>query len=213
MMEVHTGPIIIFDPSRFGLPPIPIQNPFTDTAIEEWDKRLTQGYRITAVSGSDDKGTNPKEGFYGMTSTEVYATELSRPALIEAVQAGHAYVRTFGASGIPPLGIPPSPTLEMKAVAPDGQEGMFGDTLAADQAEVTITVDKGLGQTLEIIRNGEIVQTVPITSDHFVYPFQAIRAEDEGPLGTYWRIQTSTTRIIGARVLTTIGNPIFLKGA
>jgi hypothetical protein len=213
MMEVHTGPIIIFDPSRFGLPPDPIQNPFTDTAIEEWDMRLMQGYRISAVSGSDDKGTNPKEGFYGMTSTEVYATELSRPALIEAVQAGHAYVRTFGAVGIPPLGIPPSPTLEMTAATSDGQNGMFGDTLAADKADVTVTVDKGIGQTLEIIQNGDIVETVPITSDHFVFPFNATRTGDEGPLGTFWRIQTSTTRIIGSRVLTTIGNPIFLKGS
>ncbi len=155
MMEVHTGPMIIPDPSRYGLPPYPIVNPFTQPAIDEWAKRLMQGYRITAVTGSDDKGTNPREGFYGMTSTEVYASELSRPALIEAIQAGHAYVRTFGAVGIPPLGIPPSPTLEMTAVTPDGQQGMFGDTLAADAAQVTVTVKNGVGQTLEIFRNDE----------------------------------------------------------
>ena len=212
MMEVHTGPMIIPDPSRYELPPNPIVNPFTATAIDAWVMQLMQGHRITAVSGSDDKGTNPKEGFYGMTSTEVYATELSRPALIEAVQAGHAYVRTFGGIGIPPLGIPPSPTLEMTAVTPDGQQGMFGDTLAANQAEVTVTVNNGLGQDLEIFRNEDLVQTVPITSNPFVFKFEVSRSGDEGPLGTFWRIQTRGT-FIGLSVPTTIGNPIFLKGS
>src|SRR6266542_1732326 len=214
MMEVHTGPIIIPDPSRYDLPPYPIANPFTQTAIDAWVMRLRQGYRVTGVSGSDDKGTNPKEGFYGMTSTEVYATELSRAALIEAVQAGHAYVRTFGAVGLPPLGIPPSPTLEMTAVTLDGQEGMFGDTLAADGAKATVTVNNGGGQTLEIFRNDESVpvQPVPITSNPFVFRFDASRGGNEGPLGTFWRIQTRGT-FLGVSVPTTVGNPIFLKGS
>ncbi len=218
MMEVHTGPIIIPDPSRYGLPKIPIANPFTQTAIDAWVTRLQQGYRITAVSGSDDKGTNPAEGFYGMTSTEVYAPELSRPALIEAVQAGHAYVRTFGAVGLPPLGIPPSPTLEITAVTSDGQEGMFGDSLGADEAEVTVTVNNGVGQTLEIFRNNESApaQTVLIDSNPFVFHFHANRGGNEGPLGTFWRVQTrGTFSVLGVplSVPTTIGNPIFLTGA
>jgi hypothetical protein len=209
-MEVLTGPIIV-DPRPF-LPYEKIQNPFTESAIAMWDSKLLAGYRITAVSGSDDK-----TGFgLGVNATSVYASELSRSALDAALRAGHAYVRTFGVHGNPYLQLPAlSPTVEMAAQAPDGQTGMFGDTLTADQAEVTVRVHGGDGQVLEIIRNGVKVQTVPITGGDFEYSFTAHRSADEGPLGTFWRLQTKVISIPGVTgsVLTSIGNPIFLTGS
>lgn len=207
-IEVLTGPVIQDLSEIIGGPPKLVQNPFAESAIELWEDLLLQGFKITAVSGSDDK-----EGpGYGMNATAVFARELSRPALIEALRAGHAYVRTLGVRGERALGFPPSPTLEMTAVTADGQRGMFGDSLTADQAEVTVTVTGGLGQTLEVIRDGEMVQTVSIDADPFVFSFTATRAPDEGPLGTFWRVQTRTTALVDAAVLTTIGNPIFLTG-
>jgi hypothetical protein len=103
----------------------------------------------------------------------------------------------------------------MTAQAPDGQSGMYGDTLSADQAEMTVRVHGGDGQTLEIIRNGVKVQTVPITGDDFEYSFTAHRSADEGPLGTFWRLQTKVDSMPGVTgsVLTSIGNPIFLTGS
>ena len=98
-------------------------NPFVETAVDEWEGYLAEGYRITAVSGSDDK-----EGdHYGATATQVYAEQLSRPALIEALDAGHAYVQARGVAD--------SPTLELTATGADGTTGMFGDTLVTDTAE------------------------------------------------------------------------------
>ena len=88
---------------------------------------------------------------------------------------------------------------------------MFGDTLTgvgmANTVMLHIHVTGGNGQTLRVTRNGTELTTVPVASDDFSLDQPAVRTTDEGPLGTYYRIETqdSMTR-------TTIGNPIFLKG-
>lgn len=168
-------------------------NPFVATATDLWDEQLLAGHRITAVSGSDDK-LGPD---LGSSATAVYADELSRPALTEAVLAGHAYVRTRGVAD--------SPALEMEVTTADGQTGIFGDTLVADEAEVTVTVTEGDGQVLNVIRNGEEVDSVVVRGDPFTHTFTADRSADEGPLGTFWRVETDD-----GESLTTIGNPVFL---
>lgn len=195
-IEVLTGPIVV-DPTQLGGPATPrgMENPFTRQAIDYWEDKLLEGHKITAVSGSDDKA-GPG---IGMNATAVHADELSRAGLTEALRAGRAYVRTRG--------VHDSPALEMRAVAADGQEGTFGDTLAADAAAVTVSVDGGSGQLLTIIADGRPVEVVPITDDEWSHTFTATRSEDSGPLGTFWRVET-----LDDTSLTTIGNPIFLSG-
>jgi hypothetical protein len=193
-IEVVTGPVLVAsdfgraEPGEGGF-----ANPFVPTAIDFWEERLLAGYKITAVSGSDDK-LGPD---FGMTTTSVYAEELSRAGLTAAIRAGHAYVRARGVDG--------SPALELEARTPDGQEGIVGDTLVGDTAEVTVTVRDGSGQTLGIVANGREVEEVPVTSDPFTHTFTATRRAREGPLGTFWRVETAD-----AESLTTISNPIFL---
>jgi hypothetical protein len=171
----------------------PPANPFVQTAIDKWTGLLDAGHRITAVSGSDDK-TGPH---LGSSATAVYAEELSRPALVEAVRAGHAYVRARG--------VHHSPALELRAVDDEGRWGTFGDTLVARRATVTVTVRGGTGQTLRILRNGAEVGRAPVTSDPFTHAFIAHRAPDEGPLGTFWGVET-----LDDLAQTTIANPVFL---
>ena len=48
-------------------------NPFVRTAVEQWEGNLAEGYRLTAVSGSDDKAGDS----YGEDRDEVYAEQLS----------------------------------------------------------------------------------------------------------------------------------------
>jgi len=182
-VEILTGPMIVEN----GLP-----NPFVPTAIEFWEDRLEAGYKITAVSGSDDK-LGPG---LGSSATAVYADELSRAGLTDAIQAGHAYVRT--------LGVEDSPSLELVATSGD-RTGIFGDTLHSDSAEVTVTVRGGDGQTIRIYRDGVLVGTVPIVGDDFTHTFTATRDQSSGPLGTFYRIET-----FNGQVQTTIANPIFL---
>jgi hypothetical protein len=100
-----------------------------------------------------------------------------------------------------------SPTLEMTATTADGQTGMFGDTLTAEEATLTVTVRGGMGQLLRILVNGLPILQLPIVSDPFTHTQPIARVPLlEGPLGTAWRVETLDTQS-----LTTIGNPVFLR--
>jgi len=207
-MEVVTGPIVA-TAGDLGVP-LPAgsaEQPFVTTAIQKWEGLLMQGYKITAVSGSDSKGVDaPEERTrkgYGSSATAVYADQLSRSALTRAIQAGHAYVRTRGVAG--------SPAVTFEATTADGQHGMYGDTLSVSDGEVatlSTTVTGGVGQLLTYFQNGVPVLTVPVVTDPFVstLPTAVRNRLTEGPLGTLWRIE-----LRDAQTRTVIGNPIFLK--
>jgi hypothetical protein len=151
------------------------------------------------VSGSDDK-LGPD---LGSSATAVYAEELSRPGLVEAIRAGHAYVRTRGVADSPELGL--------TATSADGQRGMFGDTLRADTAEVTVAIRGAAGQLLVISRDGTPVDVQPIAGDDATHTFTATRDPGSGPLGTFWRVDTvSPGSATNGPYFTTIANPVFL---
>lgn len=200
-IEVLTGPALV-NPADFQLPDfgVEVANPFMRSAIDLWESLLNRGHRITAVSGSDDK-SGPG---LGSSATAVLADQLSRPALAEAIRAGRAYVRTRGVAG--------SPALDMGVTASDGQTGTFGSTVVLDRpgatAALTVTVTGGAGQSLRLVRNGDDLQVVPITTDSFTHTFPLSRVPSEGPLGTWYRVET-----YDARSRTTIGNPVFLTGS
>ena len=171
-------------------------------AIDRWEALLRHGFDITAVSGSDSKGveSEPERRGYGSSATAVYADELSRPALIEALRDGHAYVRARGARAARRSSSP--------AVAADGAAGDDRRHPRRRRAELTVTIRGGSGQTLTILRDGEPVGLpVPITSDPFTHTWTADRDGASGPLGTFWRVD-----VADAQALTVITNPIFLDG-
>jgi hypothetical protein len=174
-----------------------IENPFMGSAIEFWEQLLNRGHRVTAVCGSDVK----KGKGLGSCATAVFARELSRAGLTEAIRDGRAYVRTRGVAD--------SPELELTARTADGRTGTFGACLevAADETvEVRVSVRAGGGQSLRVVRNGDEVDVVRVRGEHFVHEIAATRAPaDEGPLGTWWRVET-----FDDRSRTTIGNPVFL---
>lgn len=175
-----------------------VANPFVRTAVERWEGLLQAGHRLTAVSGSDDKSGDG----YGSTSTMVWAEQLSRAAVDEALRRGHAYVRGLGQD---------SPELEVTATAPDGSTGLFGDTLVTDTAELVWRVRGGEGQVLSVRRNGVEVERVPITGADVTHAVTADRVPDEGPLGTFWGAEVlDVTRFPGSEVPTVIANPVFL---
>lgn len=195
-MELVTGPLHVGSDS-LGLPDlgVEIMNPFILTAILEWEGHLRAGRRITAVSGSDDK-LGPD---FGTAVTRVYAEELSRPALVEAVRAGRAYIQTQGVDG---------PTLDFTAKAPDGSTAMMGDTLFSNRATMSVTVTGAVGQLLTVNRNGLPAGAALITSDPYTHTFSATAGAGSGPLGTFYRLDTFD---LGIQAFTTISNPIFLN--
>ena len=175
-----------------------VPNPFVRTAVELWESELRAGHRVTAVSGSDDKLGDK----YGKTSTMVYAKELSRAAVDEALRRGHAYVRGLGKL---------SPTFDATATAPDGTTAMLGDTLVARTASWKLTVNGGAGDVLAIRRDGKDVERIPVVGDHFEHEVALDRDAAEGPLGTFWGAEVlDTNRSPGAELPMVIANPVFL---
>ncbi len=205
LVEVVSGPPIATG-GDIGLPlPGETENPFIATAIDWWLDKLRQGFRITAVSASDSKGVDaPEERArkgYGSSATQVYAQELSRPALREALRAGRAYIQVRGVAD--------SPRAELRLSTAAGEEGSFGSSVAADQAMLQITLEGAQGQLLTIFRDALPVLTLPVATDPFVYEQPIFRVPfDEGPLGTIWRFETRD-----ARSRTLISNPVYLRAA
>ena len=85
---------------------------------------------------------------------------------------------------------------------------MMGDTVVGDTSTMTVRVTDGAGQRLRVLRNGVEAAVVDVTSSPFVHSFTADRTDDEGPLGTFWGVQT-----FDDLSLTTISNPILLADA
>lgn len=203
-VEVVTGPPLV-DGADVGLPSLGVQieNPFITTAIDWWLDKLRQGFFMTAVSASDYKGVaSPAERErigYGSSATQIYAAELSRSGIREALQQGRAYVQVRGVND--------SPTAELMVTTSDGQQGGFGSQLQADQATAQISLQGASGQILTLYRDQVPVYSQVVTTDHYVGNFTMFRVPfDEGPLGSIWRFET---RDIASRTL--ISNPVFLQ--
>jgi hypothetical protein len=73
---------------------------------------------------------------------------------------------------------------------------------------MTVIVTAGRGQVLRLVRNGDDLGAVPVDADPFRHSFSIGRVPGEGPLGTWYRVETSD-----ARGRTAIGNPVFLQGS
>ena len=194
--KVHTIEVVNVGVQRpgDGLP-----NPFVETAIDFWEGKLLDGFHIAPTGGSDDKlGPN-----YGIPATAVFAEQLSRDALKAAIDAGHVWIAARGVAQSPELGF--------SATAGE-QTAIFGDTLTSDTAEFTVTVKGGQGHVLYIYRDGQTIESVPVTSDDFTHTFTGTAAPTANPLGSYYRVETREIGTFGPPgLLSTLGMPIFLK--
>ena len=196
-IEVLTGPVE-YDASYLGGPAggPAIEFPFLQTAVDLWEDLLLSGYRVTAVSGSDAKDA----AGHGVNATAVYAEELSRPALREALRQQRAYVRTRGVAD--------SPELELTASIGD-ETVMMGGTLHGDQATLHVTLRGAQGHTVDVIRNGITVALIPVPTDDFTVDVPVLRGPDGGPLGSFVRVDVRDPG--GIRSI--VSNPIWLAEA
>src|SRR5829696_1763947 len=153
--EVNTGP------AAFGGT---APNPFTRTAITEWDSLRKRNYPLTGVSVSDshDAGQpdGPTESPIGNGRTVVYADELSEDGVRRAVQAGHAYVKNFA----------DSPDLRFTAKA-GGRMAIMGDALPGRAAALAadVTGATGKGWTLSLLRDGKVIDGNPVDARRVLY--------------------------------------------
>jgi hypothetical protein len=69
------------------------------SAVAFWNTALDSGYRLTGIGGSDNhRPMQPLEqiGSVGSPTTVVYATELSTPAILAGIRAGHVFMDLAG---------------------------------------------------------------------------------------------------------------------
>lgn len=67
--------------------------------IPFWDTQLNNGCRLTGIGGSDNHRPMTaldRPGSVGDPTTVVYATELSAPAILDGIRAGHVFVDISG---------------------------------------------------------------------------------------------------------------------
>lgn len=141
-----------------------VVNPLNLIALNNWDKMLQQGYRITAIGGSDDHSAGRNEtairANIGTPTTVVYAEKLSPKAIWEGIAAGHVYILNEGKSHL---------SIEFTATG-GGRTAMMGDRIEADEISYQIKVKNAAFKWLVIVENGFPLAR-PITSDDYEYSF------------------------------------------
>jgi len=96
----------------------------------------------------------------------VHADALSKSAVVAALQAGRSFVTR----------LPDGVELYLTATGVDDQRQIMGGTVygaPTDVVELEILVRRAGGMRLTIVRDGEPVSVVPITSDEQVVPFSS----------------------------------------
>jgi hypothetical protein len=172
---------------------------FSDVAF--WDKQLDLGCRLTGIGGSDNhRPMQPLDelGSIGSPTTVVYAAELSAPAILDAIRAGHVFIDVAGTS--------------KRILAVDAQSGSqlahAGDLLKAASGttvKLEVQVTAAQGGKLTWIDNGETMRgaSAEITEDDQTRSASWasdgkrhwLRAEVRGPDGKLWLL----------------GNPIYVN--
>ncbi|MGA2569502.1 MAG: CehA/McbA family metallohydrolase [Terracidiphilus sp.] len=160
-----------------------------------WDKQLNQGCRLTGIGGSDNhRPMQPLDqiGSVGSPTTVVYATELSTPAILDGIRAGHVFIDVAGTR---------DRTIEFTARVGD-KTASAGDEIKAgpgEAVELKAHLLAAAGGTLHWIVDGkdaspaasvaipsaDATETLTWTSDggrHW------IRAQIGGPGGKMWLI-------------------------
>ena len=158
--EVVNGPSIVNDT---------IPNLLNTLAILWWDRLLGEGYRITAIGGSDDHkaglGSGPIYAPIGIPTNAVYAEALSPQGIFGAIKAGHVFIMAEGPDG---------PEVYFTARSSWGDEVIVGDSIIGDELTFRVEIRGGTGCTLRLWKDGLPALghgAIEVTEDPFVYTF------------------------------------------
>lgn len=172
--------------------------------IAFWEKLLRQGYRITAIGGSDNHDATDRAGAkqspVGRPATIVYAKELSTRGIVEGVKSGRAFVDAAGLSGA---------VLDMQARAGTRLAWMGGamQLNAGEEAGITVTTVNVSGETrMEIVADGLDTEAGPMALGQ-APSFKVKLASD----ATHGWLRVNIRSVDGKLLL--LGNPIYFTRA
>jgi hypothetical protein len=173
------------------------------SGIPFWERRLNEGFRPTAIGGSDNHKPDAPDKEHpaiGAPTTVVFAPALSERAILDAIRAGHVFVDVEGtAEGI----------LELTAECA-GASAMMGDALAVP---VDATADFVLGvhglkaARIDVILDGGHNAFLPdatVSSDN-----EQMRFAFKSDGARHW-LRVDIRSSDGKRTLM-IGNPIYIR--
>lgn len=123
------------------------------SGVPFWEQQLARGYRLTGVGGSDNHdpsltAAKPGSSLVGRPATVVHAAELSMPAILAGIRAGHVFVDVEGSR---------DRLLELDARS-GGQHATMGDALRADagaQVHFEVHVVQVSGKRLAVLLDGK----------------------------------------------------------
>ena len=171
------------------------------SGIPFWEARLNTGFRITAVGGSDSHDieiSRVAAAGVGYPTTVVHATELSQPAILAAIRAGHVFIDVNASR---------DRTLEVTATS-GGKTVEMGDALAPPAGapiRISVHATHVAGASLSLAGDGpkpKLADATFKTDDETKTLYVSgdgqrhwLRIDVRGPDGKLWLI----------------GNPIYLN--
>lgn len=172
------------------------------SGVAFWERLLNKGFRLTAIGGSDNHDADipvPGPRSIGYPTTVIYARELSTPAILDGIKAGHVFVDTEGTR---------NRMLEYSAVT-DGRSAAMGDTLLVTKSNpirILAHVKGAEGAHIVVIADGVELQTGQKTGIHSDDAQLAL--DFDGNQVRKW-IRLDVCNAEGHRLL--IGNPVYLQ--
>ena len=126
--------------------------PPAGNGVPFWEAQLAKGLRPTGVGGGDEHRSGEQLALHdgvGIPTIVVYARELSQPAILEGVKAGHVYVKVTGPDG---------PDLHLNS-----GDTMMGDEISAAAGQsipFTVTAQSVSGAVPRILVDGRAAELV-----------------------------------------------------
>jgi len=171
-------------------------------SYEFWQKQLAAGYRPTAIGGSDNHRPEwplQQPGSVGSPTTVVHASELSVPAILDGIRAGHVFIDLSGS---------PDRFLEVQASDKRGNAEM-GDALAASESEevhVALHIEHCAADRVTVLLDGK--QPLPIEPEILLQQDETLSTKWTSDGQRHW-ITVEVRDLTGALYL--LGNPIYIN--
>jgi hypothetical protein len=175
-----------------------------DSGIPFWQGQLDKGFRPTAVGGSDNHDAKQPfvtlgGGIVGTPTTVVHASELSMPAILEGIRAGHVFIDIDGSH---------DRMLDLTGRV-DGKIAGMGDALAAPAGSTVrfqASATAPAGSRIEVIADGKIAHPA---GDFAIHETSQSVSFDWSADGKRHWIRANVRDANGQLLL--LGNPVYVN--